>query len=406
MSDRTCPSFDITADELAACPWSEFARLRESSPVLRSDRHGGYWAVTRWADVRTIARDPGGFCSGQGATIPRIGLPVPGIPVESDPPRHYGYRMLLLPLFRPDKVESYRPYVEDLTHRLIDSFAMDGTADLVEQFARLLPPRVITHLMGLPEDDADLVVAWHDLMRDSADTGDTRVNSGASQELTSYLLSRLDEKRASPRGDILSLIANGSIGDQPIDDTEALGIMLTLATAGFATTAHGISSALYLLGVHPAARQALLAQPSLIPAAIEEVLRIEPPVLMMGRTATADTQIEGVQVKSGDKVGLLFGSANHDPAKFDAPEDFQIERSPNHHLSFGFGIHRCLGEHLARLEMNVAVEAVLKRLPDYQIADPAALRWTNTMIRGLRALPVTFTPGDRAQLVSRAPQKS
>lgn len=392
MTEKVCPAFDITDPELAAHPWEMYASLRAESPVARGDKHGGYWAITRWADVRQAAKDQATFCSAQGATIPRTGLPVPGIPVESDPPDHHLYRMLLLPLFRPDKVAAYRAYIENLSHRLIDAFADDGEADLVGQFARRLPPRVIARLAGIPEDHADIIVKWPELMRQSAVAGEAEANAAAAGELSSYLLQRLAEKRAGPSDDILSLLAHGMIDARPIGEPEALGIMLTLVTAGFGTTVNGISSALYLLGTHPEARQALIEDRSLMPAAIEEILRIESPVQMMARTATRDVAIGDVSIAAGDKVGLLFGSANHDEKRFPEADAFEIQRSPNPHLAFGFGAHRCLGEHLARLEMDIALSAILDRLPDYELADPAALRWTNSMNRGLTSLPVRFPP--------------
>jgi len=387
-----CP-FDIARVNSEHGAAEAYARWREHGSVVFAEAFGGYHAVLGYETVRACAADTARLVSRGGATIPVLRKDARSVPVEMDPPEHKKYRKLLQGPLRPDRVQAQADRIAAITDRVIDEFVELGKADL-RRIAEAVPPAIIAEILGVP-DEAAVMVEMTDMLNRAIGSSDPEAGKAAARVFTQYIdglvaRARLMEDRVG----LLAAIAGGEVDGQPVPHDMAAGIAVTLVVAGQETTVNGIGNMLWLLAAHPAAKQRVLDDPALIPDAVEEALRLESPVQMMGRTAAEDLEVDGVPVRKGDKVGLVFGAANLDPARFPEPGKFDLDRpSPASHLAFGHGIHRCVGEHLARAEMRIVLERVLARIPDYRLAGPVTLGASVAFNRGPLAVPVVFTPG-------------
>lgn len=397
MPQNTCPHLDIAKINSAHGHTQAYAEVRDGGPLARSENLGGYWAVLGYAQVREAAGDPARLCSGQGSTIPSLGMPFRPVPVELDPPAHRDYRKILVPELRPDRVADWAELIRRKADEAIDTFIESGTGDL-NAICRYMPPAVIAVILGVPEEGPTMVRLTDDLNR-AATVGDVEGKKKANVALVRFVEQVVtDAEQATDREDLITMIVNAEVDGVPIGHATAVAMTITLVMAGQETTVNGIGGALWLIGAHQDVKKRLIADPSLIPGAVEECLRLESPVQMMGRTVTADFELQGVPVATGDKVGLVWGAANLDPAKFENPEKFDIDRDSNPHVAFGHGIHRCVGEHLARLEMRIAIEQVLSRMPDFELSGEIEIGTNIPLNRGPRAIPVRFTPGVRVHV--------
>jgi cytochrome P450 len=344
-----------------------YAQLRGACPVFHSEQWGGFWVASRHEDVYEVGRDTERFVSAPGVMIPPIGHGRPLPPMEADAPEHRAFRELLLPRFAPAAVAELEGDVRALATELLDAVVADGQADLYEVLAKPLPMLVITRLLGIERDD--LFWEWVDTLmygRVKAASPDTILE--AAESLYAFLGARLDERRAERADDLLSLLLDGSVEGRPFTDDEILDLAFFLVIAGLENTAFGIRASLRHLAVHPEHRSAVLAEPALVHNFVEQSLRLYAPVTGLCRTATRDAEVGGSQIRAGERILLLFGSANRDEAVFEDADAFHLDRRDGRHLAFGIGPHRCAGSHLARLEMRVAVEEVLRRIPDFRLA--------------------------------------
>jgi cytochrome P450 len=382
-------TFDHTDPDLAPVFHEVCARLRDAG-VARSDRLGGFFVASRYDDVVQVERDPQRFSSEQGVTLPFFGHAVPSIPLEKDPPEHGAYRRFLLPWFTPRAAAVLEPAVRAITAAAIDSFAKAGRADLVAQLAAPIPPAVIATLLGLPIGDSRRFQDASNRMVRCSTVGDRVGLAAAVEELFGYLHEQIELRRVEVSDDLLGRIVNGTIEGRPLTHDEVLGMVHLLVIAGHETTVNGIAHMLHHLARDPALQEALRADTSLAGLVVEEALRIEAPVVAMARTVTSPCPLGDAQLARGDKVLLLFSAANRDRARFADGDAFVPSDSSDAHLSFGVGVHRCLGEHLARLEMRVVLEEVVGRLPGLRVDGDSALQYTSGQSRGIRALPVTF----------------
>jgi cytochrome P450 len=387
-----CP-FDLTKVNAEHGAAEAYAQWREHGSVVFAEAFGGYHAVLDYEVVRECAADTERLVSRDGATIPILRKDARSVPVEMDPPEHKKYRKLLQGPLRPDRVQAQVGRIAAITDRVIDEFVELGKADL-RRIAEVVPPAIIAEILGMP-DEAPAMVEMTDMLNRAIGSADPEASKTAARVFTQYIDGLVARARLTEdRDGLLAAIAGGEVDGRPVPHDMAVGIAVTLVVAGQETTVNGIGNLLWLLGAHPEAKQRVLDDPALIPDAVEEALRLESPVQMMGRTAAQDLEIDGVPVRKGDKVGLVFGAANLDPARFPAPGKFDLDRSsPASHLAFGHGIHRCVGEHLARTEMRTVLERVLARIPDYRLAGPVTLGASVAFNRGPRAVPVVFTPG-------------
>lgn len=386
MSERVDFADVTLSDNMAEA----YGKLREDGLVPAAPVGGfEFQALLGYQAVRRAAADPRRLASGGGVTIPPFKQAIPGIPAELDPPEHLKYRRLLVPELRPERITRLTETIRREADRALDEFAAVGEGDLAD-VARHVPPAVIGAVLGVP-DDGPLMVDLTKRLARSAVLGDAEGRAAAERDLMAYLDRIVTEAENTERTDLLGTIANAVVDGEPIGHAKAVATVLTLVVAGQSTTISGIGSILALLAARPDVKRALISDPALIPAAVEETLRLETPVQVMGRTVTAGTEIEGCPVKAGDRIGLGWGPANLDPAVFEDPGEFRLDRSPNPHVAFGHGAHRCVGEHLARAEMTVATEQVLARIPDFELAGPVARDADSPANRGLQSIPVRFS---------------
>ena len=365
-----------------------FAELRRTSRVLWQDipDQPGFWAVLRHADVVEVARDPGTYSSWLGGVMLDTSEgealeQTRGMLLTMDPPQHTEFRHPLMPHFGARVVGRMEAQIRELCRAVLD--AVDGEVDFVYDVARELPARVIAVIMGLPSADIPQLQRWTDVQLGGQDE---EVRAGyegnALVEMAMYAAAFAADRRAAPpRDDVTSLLL------ESMDDNGFGFFFAQLVTAANDTTKTLISSGTHALVEHPDQLEALRSDPHLVPNAVEEMLRYGNPVHYMRRTATQDAVLGDVKVAAGDKVAMIFTSANRDEDVFDDPQRFDITRSPNPHLSFGMGTHFCLGAHLARLESRVFFEELLATFPTVERAgEPAPLR--SNLINGYKRVPI------------------
>jgi len=385
--------FDHTDPEYAARAPQIWDELRSSCPVARSERFGGVWLPTRHADVSSIAHDTDHFSS--RGVIVSVFEPGPGPvgyapPITSDPPFHEVARRLLLPAFSPKAIRPLETTTtalcRDLLDGLVERAGEGGTADAAAEYAQEIPVRVIAHMLGVPASDGDRFRTFiHRIMEtggqnEAVDPGDT---------LSAYLLGIIEQHRESDAGtgDLIDFLLDARIDDEPLDEDHIVGTVALLLIAGIDTTWSAIGASLWHLAQHPEDRARLVDEPELLPIAIEELLRAYAPVTM-ARKVAEEVELGGRTLEPDDWVLLPFPAANRDPEAFERADEVVIDRARNRHAAFGLGIHRCLGSNLARMELTVAVREWLRRIPDFELIDPATVRWSAGQVRGPRTLPV------------------
>lgn len=391
--------FDPTDPRVVRDPYPVYAAMRAGCPVGHGSRFGGFRVLSRFADVSEAAHHPEVFSSASGVTVPDFGNPLNAIPLEVDPPEHTRWRRLIQAWFSPQSAAALEPDIRSVVTRLIDGFVDRGRADLATELAVPVPPIVVARMLGLPESDWHYYRELSETMLAAAAADDSDVNAEQALQLFSYLFEALEDRRDNPRDDLLTQIVHlrfpGARGvpeddGRPLTEEELLGITFLLAVAGHETTVGAIGALLLRLAEHPEAKKAIIADPQLGFSAIEESLRLEPPIQYFSRTVTRDTAIGGSALRAGDKVLLSWASANRDPDAFEHPDAFVYDRPNNRHLAFGAGPHRCLGAHLARLEVRVVLEEVLRRIPDFRLEDPGAVVMGGSINRLVRSLPAVW----------------
>jgi cytochrome P450 family 142 subfamily A polypeptide 1 len=394
----THPDIDLVAGEFyARDPQDLYAWMRANAPVY-FDEVNGVWGVTRHADLKAVARDPRTF-SNAGGIRPDVG-PMPMM-IDMDDPAHLRRRKLVNKGFTPRQVRDLEPKIRQVCDEIIDAVAEQGSCDLVGDVAAVLPMVMIGDALGFaPEDRADLL-RWSDDMVSALSSRATEAQMLAAAEAfagyNAYAAQVIAARRTQPPlEDLMSLLVHARVDGDQLDDDELLQESLLILIGGDETTRHVISGGMEQLLRHPDQRDALAASlddpaSDLVDTAVEEMLRWVSPIKNMARTVTRDVDLGGQQLLEGQKLLLLYHSANRDEAVFDDPQRFDIARTPNEHVAFGFGTHFCLGASLARLEIKVMVERLLRRLPDLAIVGETPLRPAN-FVSGFEAMPVRFTP--------------
>ena len=390
---RLVARFDHHDHALSKDPYAVYRELRSACPVTKSEAWDGFWVVSSYEHVSQVAHDDATFCSGQGVSYPHAGNARPLIPIEVDPPEFLGYRRLLNPLFSHSAVEAMEDDVREITNDLIDAFIGRGHCDFMQEFAEPLPARMTLRLLGIDEGQwADFLHAIHVGVHESSRDFDKAVE--ALLEVYVQLAIALDDRQQGDGtgDDIISRLARADIDGRPLEDEEILDICLLMLFGGLDTTAAVIGHALVWLHEHPDQRARLAAEPELLPLAVEEFLRFEAPVQGLARTVTKDCELGGEQLKAGDKVWMLWASANRDEAEFPDADEMVLDRTANRHFAFGVGIHRCLGAQLGRLMGRVALEEILRRLPDYEVPPRSEVRHLSdcAIVYSLESLPGTF----------------
>ncbi len=383
--------FSHVEPDWAADPYQIQDDLRQRCPVAHTDRFGGAWLPTRYEDVAAIAYDTERFSSRaiivSNFRPPRELAPVGGSPpISSDPPFHRDARKLLLPAFTKTAVTRQEPGTQRFCHSLIDAFGDQDVVDAARDYAQHIPVRVIADMLGFPPEDGPQFREFvGDLLEGINLPPDERIERVS--RMFDYLLAQVHDHLDNPHEDLTSYLINAELYGQKLDPSHVVGTMALLLIAGIDTTWSAIGASLWHLAKTPGDRRRLVAEPGLLPTAIEEFLRAYAPVTM-ARLVKEDVQWRGVDMAADDWILLSFPAANRDPAQFDRASEVVIDREVNRHASFGLGIHRCLGSHLARMELRVALEVWLERIPEFTLADPSAVTWSAGQIRGPRTLPL------------------
>ncbi|HEU4405367.1 MAG TPA: cytochrome P450 [Polyangiaceae bacterium] len=390
-------------------PYPLYAKARREAPVFYSPVFD-LWFVTAYRDAKAIVRDPARFSSHYLIRTPQNPPPevaavlaeeVAEIPmlVNDDPPAHTRVRALVSKAFLPQRIAAMEPRVREIAERHIDAFAAEGSADVIARFAYPLPMQVICEIVGLPVSGMDDIKRWcNDLIALTAmyTSAEQKVAAArGSVAFQRWLGGIVDARRAAPTGDLLSALIEARVeGQAPLSREEIVSLLITLIFGGHETTTNMIGNALLLLFANPGALAAVKNDRGLLPAAVEESLRMDASIQGMMRTTTEPVELGGVALPKGAKVFVLFAAANRDPAEFPEPDAFELRR-PNveSHLAFGRGIHFCMGAALARLEIRVALEALFARLPDLRLAPGQPYLYVPTfMHRGPKQLRLTWGP--------------
>ena len=378
------PSFDFDFHGAALDTiFDDYEAMQRDCPVSWSDRYGGFWTITSYADVCAAEHDWDTFSVSPSMILPSFGTDRPLIPLDIDPPALTRFRQILLPFFTPQRMDTLLPRTREIAGQLLDDLAYGEVVD-ASPYARLLPAMVFGEYCGFPMADAGQFDRWVDDIV-FARTDDESIARSAADDVYDYFRSLIALRRSEPGSDVISALLEADHAGGPLDDDEMLDICYLLFVAGLETTAGAIRVALWHLAQHPDELALLAADPSLIPAATEEFLRALSPVQAMARTLRLDTRIGDVDMRAGERVVLAFGAANRDPDVFECPYDVRIDRSPNPHVAFGIGAHRCLGSNLARREVNVALEEFIRRFPRFELAEPAP--WHGVGRLAIRTLP-------------------
>jgi cytochrome P450 len=383
--------FSHTEPEWAADPYPIQDDLRQRCPIAHTDRFGGGWLPTRYEDVAAIAYDPESFSSrstvmGNVRPSPEL-APMGGEPpISSDPPFHHDARKLLLPVFTKTAVAAREQATRAFCHSLIDALEGRQVVDAARDYAQHIPTRVIADMLGFPPEDGP----WFGEFVENALEGincppEERIPQ--AKKLFGYLLEQIRDHVANPRDDLTTYLIDAEMYGQKLDPTHVAGTMSLLLIAGVDTTWSAIGASLWHLAKTPHDRHRLVAEPALLPTAMEEFLRVYAPVTM-ARLVKQDMHWNGVEMKADDWILLSFPAANRDPAQFDRADQVLIDRQVNRHAAFGLGIHRCVGSHLARMELRVALDVWLERIPDFTLDDPSAVTWSRGQVRGPRTLPI------------------
>jgi cytochrome P450 len=391
--------FSHMEPEWSADPYQILDDLRQRCPIAHTRRFGGGWLPTRYEDVAAIAYDTERFTSRSiimgNFRPPRDIAPMGGSPpITSDPPFHHDARKLLPPAFTKTAVGKLEPATRMFCHSLIDGFEGRDVVDAAQDYAQHIPVRVIADMLGFPPEDGpqfrEFVAGRLEGVNLPQEERVTRMSA-----LFYYLLAQVHDHVRNPRDDLTTFLLGAELDGSKLKPSHVVGTMTLLLIAGVDTTASAIGASLWHLAGNPGDHRRLVAEPALLPTAMEEFLRAYAPVTM-ARLVKEDMRWRGLNMKADDWILLSYPAANRDPAQFDRADQVVIDRQINHHAAFGLGIHRCLGSHLARMELRVALEVWLQRIGEFSLADPAAVTWSAGQVRGPRTLPLRL--GSRGRL--------
>jgi cholest-4-en-3-one 26-monooxygenase len=380
-------------------PHDAYTQLRQETPVFfhPEPRGGrGYWAVMKYADVVAISRNPQTFSSNRGATFIEDQneddlTAMQQMMLNMDPPQHVRFRNLVKRAFLPKVIESQEPKIHQAVTDILDDVLPRGECDFVNDVAAQLPLRVIAEMIGVPRSDQDMVFAWSNKMI-GFDDPEMQKNhaegTAAAMEMYQYAGELAQRRFENPADDLISVLVQ-SVSDGGLSPFEFASFFMLLFVAGNETTRNATAGGMLTLMQHPEQRARLIADPTLVGSAVEEILRWWSPLVYFRRTATRDVELRGQKICENDKVVMYYGSANRDEDVFADPFKFDISRDPNDHLAFGVGQHWCLGANLARLELRIMFEELMRRMPDLELAGPVR-RLRSNFLNAIKTMPVRY----------------
>ena len=384
-------------------PYSLFERMRsEASPhwnALTGDEPG-FWSFTKAADIAAISRDPGTFSSARGGVFTTAQGAVPPevlgeVILGMDPPRHTKHRNVVQAVFTPKLIRQKEENIRATVTTLIDDVIEKGECDFVDDIAVELPLRVIADMLGVPQDDRRQLFEWTNTLSRAAATADPQLGMGALLEIGGYMNGITADRKANPADDLVSRLISAEVEGESLSEAEVTFFFGILMFAGNDTTRNTASGGMRALIENGGERKKLVNNPDRIPNSVEEMLRWVTPVIYFTRVAQCDTEVGGHPIREGERVAMWYPAGSRDPAVVDDPERFDVSREKPPHQAFGGGgAHFCLGNTLARLELRVLFEELMRRIPDMQFTGPIT-RLTSNFSNELTSMPVTFTPGER-----------
>ncbi len=383
---------DLIAPQTHVNPWPMYEWLRENAPCYRDKN--GIWCVSRYDDIVAISMDPDTFTSTEGN---RPLLPADHSFIHLDGPSHRMRRSLVEKWFGPRAIQKMEQHLRDVTNSLLDNVIESGKTEFVADVSAPLPARIMCEMTGIPLEMSDEVREWLDVFIRGGN-GPDYVDEMTNDAFFKFGLLHMDlveAHRAEPQDDLLQIWIDADLDGEKMNEDELLFEHTMLMIGGSETSRNAITSGMAALAAHPEQRQWLLENPEGMNNAVEEIIRWATPFISMSRTATKDVEFAGQQIKEGDCVMMLYPPANRDPRKFDNPQQFDIRRNfKKGQLAFGYGRHFCLGARLARAEVKVVFEEVLRRMPDWELDGEPTLA-VSSFIQGYTRLPLRFTPGAR-----------
>ncbi len=386
--------FDYAIDQN---PYPVWERMREEAPLYWNEKYG-FWAVSRFADVWSAYHNTETFSSTHGVSLDMMtdtATDMTYMMIFMDPPEHYNFRRLVSSPFAPKRIAALESMIQAYTNQYLDNLAGSKSFDYVQDFGAWLPPMVIGALVGVPESDRDMYRRWTDesLHIDEGQTGPSEKAQKARMEGGAYVWNMVQERRKNLGDDMISDLLQAEIDQdgekRKLTDLEVVAFVQLLAGAGSETVARFLGFAGVELGRNPDQRKILIDDPSVIPNAVEELLRFEAPSPVNGRWVMHDTEINGTKIPKDSKILLINGSANRDPREYDEPEKLKVKREIKRHITFGYGPHFCLGASLARLEAKVALAETLKRYPNWEVDEAGLEMVRTTTVRGYAKVPIT-----------------
>jgi cytochrome P450 len=388
--DLTAPLVDDRF--YAGDPFPHYARLRAEAPVAWNEQKG-FWALSRYDDVMAVSTDPATFSSARGILVMEIGTTyeTPPTMMHTDPPAHTGYRKLVQPGFGPKVMRALEGDVRRRASALLGGVPVGETVDFVAAVSVPFPLQIISALLGIPEAEWPRFYEWSESVIPGANDWPEEKRQALQAEMHEYLLATTAARRADPREDLISVLAHVEVDGERLSDAELVMFLNQLLVAGNETTRNMVSGGLVALAERPDQWARLHADPGLVPAAVEEMLRWTTPVISFMRTATRDTELGGQEVHAGDPVLMLYASANRDEAQFGPTAGtLDVARAPNHHVAVGVGAHFCIGATLARIEGRVLLEELLDRFTTVELAGPVE-RSHSSVIAGVKTAPLVFS---------------
>ncbi|HYH48360.1 MAG TPA: cytochrome P450 [Acidimicrobiia bacterium] len=392
--DDVTVDFDHHSSAISVDPYATWTDLRSRCPVAWTKAHDGYWILTAFAEVYQATRDDDTFRCAPSVGIPSYGVDGQ-IPLDTDPPMTQKYRRILQQQFSPAAAAEAEPVVRQIANELVDGFIERGECDFITDLTTPVPARFILRILGFGEERWVEFCEWvHNIVHNVTNDPESALEGAVA--LYGAIIELIEERRTSGlRDDIVSQLLRSELDGQPLEDDVITSYMTLLIFGGLDTTSSAVGNALVWLDRQPELRRQLLDRPELIPAAVEEFLRIDAPVQGLGRTLSRDIEMAGCPMKAGDRVLLSWASANRDPAEFENPDTVDFERLNNRHLTFGVGLHRCLGSNYGRTMFRIMLETILARMPDFELVDdPDQHRFADIgVVYGHTHLPARFTPG-------------
>jgi cytochrome P450 len=383
--------FDHTDPTIANDIYEWVAERRGTCPVVQSAKFGGFSAAFNYAEVVVAAQDADRFSSAGEIDIPNIGTAIKSYPLQADPPEHAKYRRLLQPHFTPASITSFSETIREVVVERIEALVPEGRAEVVSQLAQPVPAIAIALILGIDRARWQDLQDWTKGMLEATIAGEPGRARASGQRLFDFIVAEVESRRREPRDDLLTVISQATVDGKEVDDEVRWGMAQVLMIAGHETTVNATANLVHHLATRPELRAGVAADPAVRAKVITESLRFESPVFGLARTVVRDTELGGVVLGEGERLLVCFAAANRDPARFEEADTFDPYRESNRYqVAFGYGRHRCIGEHLARMELDIIIEELLRRIPHYRMQAGTPVDMRMATVRGPKKVEIVW----------------